>query len=213
MLKALVVSNGIGAEEAYPSIPEIEYVTVQIGPGFKIDVEGFNVLVVPNGTDHVALYRNREAIKEFLDRGHLLLCFCGWCFDWVPGNRWIHDNTKATKDVRHFAGNDRWNLLEGVDLAELDHNRHGISGWWACGYIEPAKVATPLIYDTWNRALVVVDDRTTNGCMILTASGPVGDYRRYGDAGAIGQLYENVVRFAVMRNNELLQPVLSKVTL
>jgi len=202
MLKAMVISNGIGAEDAYLSNSEVEFETVQIGPGFAIDLTGYHLLVIPNGTDHVALFRNRDRIREFLDQGNMLFCFCGWFLDWVPGNRWIHDNAKATRDVRHFAGENYLNLLAGVDLAKLDHNAHGISGWWSCGYIEPANEAKALIHDTWGRALVVVDDVTTRGLMFLTASGPVGDYGRFGDTGPIGQIYENLIRFAVSRANE-----------
>ena len=205
MLKALVVSNDIGAEQAYPSSSDVEYATVQIGPDFCLDLTGFDLLVVPNGTDHVALFRNREKIREFLNDGKLLFCMCGWFLDWVPGNRWIHDNSKATRDVRHFPGVDVFNLLHGVDLSKLDHNSHGISGWWTCGYIKPADGAQVLIHDTWGRALVVVDDSTTRGLMFLTASGPVGDYSRYGDTRPVGQMYENLIRLAVLKT-EVLQP-------
>lgn len=199
MLKAIVVSNGIGAENAYLSNSEVDFEVVQIGPDFTLDLQGYELLVIPNGTDHVALYRNREKIREFLDHGNMLFCFCGWFLDWVPGNRWIHDNSKATRDVRHFSGDNYFSLLDGVDVAKLDHNSLGISGWWACGYIEPADGATVLISDTWGRAIVVVDDVTTPGLMFLTASGPVGDYRRYGDTGPIGQIYQNLMRLAASR--------------
>ena len=192
MLRGLVVSNGIGAELGYPSRPEISFDSVEIDQDFELDPSGYDLIVAPNGTDHLALFRQRHVIREFLDAGHALLCCCGWFVDWVPHNRWIHDNSHATRDIRHFAGKDTLGLLQGVELAALDHNEYGISGWWACGFIEPASGADALIKDTWGRALVVVDSHTTKGLMLLTASGPIGDYSRVmGGSSPIGQLYEN----------------------
>ena len=50
-----------------------------------------------------------------------------------------------------------------------------MSGWWACGYIKPNPGADVVIEDTWHRAIVVLDDVSTNGRMLLTASGPLAD--------------------------------------
>ena len=200
MKRALVISNGIGAERAFPNREDVCFEVAQVGPDFSVDLAGYDILIAPNGTDHVALYRMRQQIRNFLEAGNSLLCFCGWFLDWVPGNRWIHDNSKPTRDVRHFVGEDQLGLLDEVNLTALDHNRHGISGWWACGFIEPAPGATVLIKDTWDRALVVVDTVTTNGLMILTASGPLGDYSHRGrGTSPLSCLYDNVIRHCANR--------------
>lgn len=195
MIRGLVVSNGIGSEKAYRDRDDIRFDVAEIGPDFELRLEGYDLLIAPNGTDHVALYRHRRQIRDFLDAGNSLFCFCGWFLDWIPGNRWVHDNSKATRDVRHIRGSDPLGLLEGVDLAGIDHNRHGISGWWACGIIEAAPGANVLIRDPWNRALAVCDTITTPGLMFLTASGPVGDYSSlgYGES-PLCQMYENGLR-------------------
>jgi len=196
MLKGLVVSNGIGAEAAYPSDSRIKYDVVATGDHFDLSLDGYDLFVAPNGTDHVALYRQRQAIADHLNRGGALLCCCGWFLDWVPGNRWIHDNSHPTREMRHCVGTDRQGLLRNVDLSHLDHNRHGISGWWACGYVEPATGADVLIQDPWGRAIVVLDTTSTPGTMLLTASGPLGDYSRYGvEAGPPQVLYDNFLNY------------------
>lgn len=201
MLKALVISNGIGAEKAYPDIDVIRFEVAFVGPGFDPDLMAYDILVVPNGTDHVALFRLRDRIRAFLDAGKTLYCFCGWFTDWIPGHRWIHDHSHATREVRHLPGADSMGLLAGVHIPSLDQNAHGIFGWWACGYIEPAAGVDILVKDTWGRALVVADTTTTRGFMFLTASGPVGDYSRYGDAGPLGRLYQNLLRITVARHD------------
>jgi hypothetical protein len=145
------------------------------------------------------MFRIRDQVREFLNAGKSLFCFCGWFMNWMPGHRWIHDNSKATRDVLHYTANDPHSLLSGVDLSRLDRNSHGISGWWACGYIEPASEETVLVKDTWGRALIIADDRTTRGFMLLTASGPVGAYSSGSGDNPIAALYRNAMTFAIHR--------------
>lgn len=195
MLTGLVVSNGIGSEAYYPSRAEIEFTVHELDAKFQVDLLKYDVLVVPNGTDHVALYREREAIRNFLDQGKVLLCCCGWYLDWVPGNRWIHDNSQPTRDMRHFVGSDPLGLMQNVDIAKLDKNQHGISGWWACGFIEPAPNADVVLHDTWNRAIMVSDSHSTAGLMVLTASGPIGDSAAFGyNESPLQSIYENFLQ-------------------
>ncbi len=198
-LKALVIDNGLGSIDAFPPHEQITFDSVTTGPGFAPDLLPYDILIVPNGADHVAMFRIREQVRQFLDAGKVVFCFCGWFMDWLPGNRWIHDNTKLTRDMRHFARNDPHGILEDVDLAQLDHNSHGISGWWACGYIETANPNSVIIADTWGRAIMVADETTTNGLMFLTASGPLGDYSRGRSKSVISTLYHNLLRHTLQR--------------
>ena len=202
MLSALVISNGIGAADGYRSDAEIHYDVVEIGPGFRFDAAGYDVLLVPNGSDHVAMLRARDDVRVFLDGGGALFCFCGWFTNWIPGNRWVHDNTHPTRDVRHRLGTDRHGLFAGVNLARFDHNQHGISGWWACGYIEPAPGADAVLLDPWERALVVLDETTTPGLIFATASGPLGDFGDYG-GGALSLVYRHLLRYVAARRPSL----------
>lgn len=211
-LRGLVISSGIGAEEAFSNRPEIEFGVAQVGPHFDPDLSNYDVLIAPNGTDHVALYRIKDKIRAFLDRGGAVCCFCGWFTDWIPGNRWIHDNSHPTREHRHILGDDPHDLMHGVDLARLDHNRHGISGWWACGYIEPANGANVLIKDPWERALVIYDDVTTPGAIYATASGPIGDYTRYEAKGSpISVMYENLLTHLTHRAQVINNTLVTKV--
>jgi hypothetical protein len=126
-----------------------------------------DLLVVPNGSDHVALYRSRDAIHAHLAGGGALFVEDGWFTDWVPGNRWVHDNTHPTRDVRYRVADDRHGLFDGIDLTAFDF-QDGLSGWWSCGSIVPSATAEVALVDTWDRPIVVVDKR-----MVLTASGPL----------------------------------------
>src|ERR1041384_6444652 len=108
MLHAVVVSNGIdGLERYFRSGDAISYRFETIGRHFDPDLDGADLLIVPNGSDHVAMLKIREKVRRHLDRGNTVMCFDGWFTDWVPGNRWIMDNSRPTRDIRYAVGTDR----------------------------------------------------------------------------------------------------------
>jgi hypothetical protein len=199
-LKAVIISNGIeGLEQLYRSNEEIQYDIIEVEEQFNPNLDPYDILIAPNGTDHIALFRIKEKIHQFLAQGKTLFCFDGWFTNWVPGNRWVMDNTKKTIDVRYKIQEDPFGLSKHFSVEDLTFS-HGISGWWSCGYIEPAEKASVLIEDTWGRALVVIDDATTNGTMILSASGPLADVS-YGTTDdnkayqAMTDLYKAILQF------------------
>ena len=88
-------------------------------------------------------------------------------------------------------GPDPHGLLQGLDLDQLNFS-HGMSGWWACGYIQAAPGADVLLADTWQRPIVVLDEVSTAGRMLLTASGPLADVTYAGQSDtALVALYRN----------------------
>ena len=198
-LAAVVVSNGVeGLDRLFPSDARVHYRTVATAPDFDPDLAGADLVVVPNGSDHVALWRAAGRVRAHLDGGGTLFCFDGWFTPWVPGNRWVMDNGRPTRDVRYRPGTDRHGLLAGVALDDLTFS-HGMSGWWACGYVEPAPGADVLLEDTWGRAVVVLDEATTPGAMLLTASGPLAAAGFGPDHAGLLALYDNLLAYAAGR--------------
>ncbi|MFK7924813.1 MAG: hypothetical protein AB8H47_22835 [Bacteroidia bacterium] len=200
MIKALLVHNHIeGLTETYQSSERIQYDFAYVEQDFNPDLTPYDLLVVPCGTDQVAMLKIKDKVKAFLEAGKTVFCFDGWFTDWLPQNRWILDNSKKTIDIRYHLKDDPYGLFNGVDINSLIYS-NGISGWWACGYIEPAPAATILLEDTWQRPIMVMDDKTTPGKMIMTASGPLSD-KTYGttddDASEsdIARLYSNLLAF------------------
>lgn len=197
--QGVVLSSGTGGASGYAAYHDggVRFDVQETGPGFSLNLHDADIFLVPNGSDHVALSREREEVSYFLGRGGTLICVDGWVEPWLPGNAWIMDNAYRTIDVRYQPGTDDWGLLDGVDIEALTF-RHGISGWWACGYIEPAAGADVILKDSWGRAIVVVDAVSTNGLMVLTASGPVGPWSEEGrdtpSADALNRLYDNMLR-------------------
>jgi hypothetical protein len=201
LLRGIVVSNGIGGEQGYLGGPDVDFSVAETGPDFALDLSNTDILLVPNGSDSVALGRQSSAIRAFLDHGGTLICCDGWVTPWVPGNEWVMDNDYRTIDVRYRMVSDRFGVMDGVDIDALIY-RHGISGWWACGYINAAPGADVIVEDSWGRPIIVVDTVTTNGIMALTASGPIGPWAGDDDGpsgAAINRLYENFLKLANVR--------------
>jgi hypothetical protein len=182
MIKAIVISNGIQVlSRLYRSNEKVNYHFAEVNANFDPDLSGYDLLVVPNGTDHIAMMKIKEKVITFLNEGNTLFCFCGWFTSWIPNHQWIMDNSKKTIDIRYKVRDDRYGIFNELDITELNFS-HGISGWWACGYIENDDKADVLIEDTWGRAMMVIDEVTTPGMMVLTASGPLADLG-YNDHG------------------------------
>ena len=199
-LKIGVVYNGTeGSDALYINSEFAIYTLIRVSYPVNVNLDDIDVLLVPNGCDHVFMYRIKDDIKRFLNQGKTLLCFDGWFTDWIPGNKWIMDNTKKSIDVKINVHEDPYSIMKDVDINHLNRS-NGISGWWACGYIEPAVDSIIILKDTWNRPLLVLDECPTKGVMILSASAPISDntYATTSDkdsAASVAGLYRNIINY------------------
>ena len=195
MLQVAVVDNGIhGLRDRFVDSVAVSYrfepITRGWSPRFAEDV-----VIVPNGSDHLSLYRARHAIEAVLERGGAVLCFCGCYTPWLPGTHWRHDNTRPNREVRYQIARDPLNLMDGVDPHRLSTDSHGINGWWACGELITVDPQSVVLVDTWNRAVLVADTRSTPGLIVATASGPLGDGTSDApDDDGTRRLYRNLMR-------------------
>jgi hypothetical protein len=204
MIQAAVISNGIqGIHRYFMSSDRVTYNILTVDGNFDPDLESYHLLIIPNGCDHIAMAKLKNKVRSFLDMGKSLFCMDGWFTEWVPGNQWIMDNSKKSIEVRYALKTDRYNLFDDVNLESFIFS-HGISGWWSCGYIEAAPLADVIVEDTWNRPIIVLDEKTTNGLMFLTASGPLGDSAGQAtddehSMSDLTKLYQNVLSLVIER--------------
>ena len=204
MLRAAVVDNGIhGLRSLFVSSPEVRFRFECITGDWRPDFSGDDVVIVHNGSNHVALYDARAAIRTVLDRGAAVLCFCGCFTPWLPGTCWVHDNTRPNRELDYHVVDDPMGLMLGVDPARLSTESHGIRGWWACGELITAQPQSVVLADQWKRAALVADTSSTPGLIIATASGPLGqsDPSAPDDDGP-RRLFRNIIR-AVARHREV----------
>lgn len=198
MLTATIVDNGIhGLRQNFVDSSLVRYRFESITPDWR-PVFDDDFVIVPNGSDHVALHRARPRIEAVLQRGGAVLCFCGCFMPWLPGTRWIHDNTRDLRGLRYTVVDDRFGLMEGVDPMRLSTEEHGISGWWTCGALITRHAESVVLADTWGRAALIADSHSTPGLVVATASGPLGDADPDApDAGGAQRLYRNILSAVV----------------
>lgn len=209
-----VLDNGIGyigqvfSSENYPDHTFSVIPALELGSNDLGDVDMF---IAPNGTDHVALFRNREKIRALLDSGGSLLCCCGWTTDWIPGNRWEMQTNIPLRTYEVSLPNPEHPILSGARSEELNIS-NGKRGFWACGHIEASPDAVPLMVNNLNEPIMIVDEGTTRGTIIATASGPLpafgegttaddGDPRHSFDI-----IFENILDYCAARTERQAAP-------
>lgn len=191
---ALIHSGVAGTEQYYRGDAEHRYRCERIGADWQPCFDEDDVVLVPNGANHVALYEARAHLHHFLARGGALLCFCGFFTPWLPGNQWRHDIGRDLRQLRYRVVADDLQLFEGVEAEELCSDAHGIRGGWACGDIQTHHADSVVLMDNYQRTLLVADRRSTPGLIIATASGPLGDDAPDGAAHGARRLYRNILR-------------------
>ena len=197
MINAAVVNSGVhGSKSGFKDNDQIKYTYLDITKNFNPDLSSFNLLLTGNPTDHVALYKIKDKIADFLDAGNSLFCFSGWYTNYIPGNRWVMERDIKSIDIRYFKESDKNNLLDGVNIDELIF-MNGISGWWACGHIEASPNAEILLVDILNRPIMILDEQTTNGTIICTSGGPLNGRKSKNEENlpAVNVLYNNLIDY------------------
>ncbi|MDA3914074.1 hypothetical protein [Oleiagrimonas sp.] len=196
-LQAAVVDNGItGLGDHFAENPDVHYRFERVVPGWQPTFDE-DLVIVPNGADHVALLQARDAIRVVLDRGGVVMNFCGCFTPWLPGTTWVHDSAHPNREMRYHVVDDPLGLMHGVDPARLSTESHGIRGWWACGGLVTRYPDQVVLADPWQRAVLVADRRSTPGLIMATASGPLvhPDPDAAEDQGP-RTLYRNMLRVA-----------------
>ncbi|OAQ38313.1 hypothetical protein A5893_16120 [Pedobacter psychrophilus] len=197
MIEAAVINSGVhGSSSAFKNNALVNYTYLNVDENFSPDLTPYHLLLTGNPTDHIALYKIKDKIADFLNQGKTLFCFSGWYTDYIPGNKWIMERDIKSIDIRYFKKSDKNNLLTGVNINELIY-QNGISGWWACGHIEPSENAEIILVDTLNRPIMILDQNSTNGTIICTSGGPLNGKKSKNeeDLHAVNVLYNNLIDY------------------
>ena len=196
-MRIAVADNGLGhlghlygserfTGHEFALLPSLELPQTELAP--------YDVFIAPNGTDHVALFAARERVRRYLDDGGVVMCFCGWVTDWVPGAQWRMSTDIPLRTFAITAPLPGHALLRGIDLEQVNQTAHGKRGFWSCGYIEVTPRADVLLVDNKDRCLLFVDERTTRGAVLCTASGPLPGFGA--EEAVFDRLFENALLWA-----------------
>lgn len=196
-----ILNNGTGEPSMLYRTERLSAHRFEFIPALQLgrtDLSPFDMFIAPNGTDHVALYKSREKIRAFLDEGKIVMCFCGWTTDWIPGARWVMQTDIPLRTYSIRFPNPAHPVLEGVGIEEVNLS-NGKRGFWSCGHIEVTPNAEVLMMNNLNQCVMFVDEKTTRGAIVATASAPVpgfGEKGKEGNLHAFDQLFENLLRWS-----------------
>jgi hypothetical protein len=199
-MKIAVLDNGPGNLQHVYDAERFPGHSFSFIPALRLahtDLAPFDVFIAPNGTDHVALFGSRDKVRTSLEGGGIVMCFCGWVTDWIPGARWRMSTDIPLRTYGLSTPNPAHPLLHGVDLASVNVTPAGKRGFWACGHIDVSPGAAVLMADNLGRCVMFADDTTFAGAVIATASGPLPGF---GDDGAVfDRLFANALSWSESR--------------
>lgn len=204
MVKVAVLNNGYEDQSEYfISSSEAIYFFIDIGNDFSLELNSYSCLIIPFGSDNVALYRCRSSIQNFLNQGNTVLSFDGCYTNWLPGIQWFMDNSYPTKKMRYKLYEDTYGLFKEVDLKGLIYSSKK-SGWWTNGFLHPQPTSHTIMCDNYNRPIMVLDEEKTNGLIIAISAAPLSSEVSHitndtRSQQSLKALYNNIMDFIVKR--------------
>ena len=139
----------------------------------------YDVLVFPRGTDEEVIYQAKDKVKDFLNRGRVLISFGEVSKNWIPGCRWggvipeddgplqicKTDSDKAQKSLKH---DDLLLIFKGLSSDDL-HWHKGATGWCCHGHLLPPKNAEIMVVNTLGNSMMYIDRESTKGTILVTS--------------------------------------------
>jgi hypothetical protein len=131
-----------------------------------IDLARYAGIVVSSQVDQAFLYRHRGVVREFLDAGGVVAFSGHLSRRWLPGVDCFEPKTIESEADYAVIEERPHPVFEGVDMADLTYQR-GVAGFFARGHNPPPADARTILRLPDGEPVVFVDDRTTNGTMLV----------------------------------------------
>ena len=132
----------------------------------SIDLSNYNVLLINYFVDQEYLYKHKQIIESFLNKGNVVV-FCGHLFrQWLPGcSLFMPKKINSYKDyfVQPVPGA---SLFDGVETEDMVFNK-GVAGFFARGYYYAPEKAEVCLTFVDGKVISYIDRHTTNGTIIV----------------------------------------------
>lgn len=131
----------------------------------KLDLSAYKCLVITGFSDQDFLSKERGAIREFLDRGKVVV-FCGnLVTDWLPGGQaFIPKEIKRFSDYRVRKVMDH-PIFRGVEEDDMTLKK-GVAGFFARGHHPLPKGAEVLLTLNEGEPITYIDRNSTAGTIL-----------------------------------------------
>jgi hypothetical protein len=159
-----------------PEYEDIELVYIRrLG---NVDLEGYDVLIVPRESNQEALYAQRDRLVRYLDHGGTIMSFGEVVVPWLPGLVWnkkmprislpenadsnyipgtVHTEVLRIEEPDH-------SLFQGIGLADMQWHFHGV--------FVPQPGQRTLLSNGEKGAVILLDETSYRGTVMATTLDP-----------------------------------------
>ncbi len=168
MAREAFITNGVAYHHGIvePEQPLEGFEVLDLGRLAGVDLNEYNLLIVPRSADGDLLSARRYQFARFLENGGVLVAFGELWANWFPGCRWEEECREDTLEPVVVSGHP---LVAGY----LPHDLH----WhpskerWCChGHLVAPPEAEVLVRNARGDAWLYVDRATTNGVIVASSN-------------------------------------------
>lgn len=168
MIRKAVITGGVAYHHGLTQHGEVlgDFEVIDVGRMASVEINDFDLLVVPRSTDGDALYARRYQIARFLDQGGVLIALGELWANWFPGCRWEEECPEDTLEPVIVANHP---LTAGFSASDL--HWHPSRERWCChGHLVAPPGADVLVGNARGDAWLYVDRATTNGVIVASTN-------------------------------------------
>lgn len=133
----------------------------------KKDVlKGFCALILPMSVDQIYLFRHKELLFEFLDKGGVILNFAASFCEYLP-NLALYQPSATPIRIRELKVSSH-PIFKGVREYDINHRR-GVKGFFNRGFLNPPAKAEIFFTDSDNACVGYIDRHSSKGVILSTA--------------------------------------------
>lgn len=168
MTRQAVITGGVAYHHALTQPGEIlaDFIEVPVSELVSLDLNRFDLIVVPRSADQEVLFARRHQFERFLDRGGVLIALGESWSNWFPGCRW---SPECAEDIEQPVVVGDHPIVDGLTASQL--HWHPAKESWCChGHFSAPEGAEVLVANRRGDAWLYIDRSSTNGVIIASSN-------------------------------------------
>ncbi len=193
MIRQAVISGGVAYHHGLMQPGEIlaDFEVIDIGDLASVNLNEYDLVLVPRSTDGDVLRARRYQFARFLDRGGVLIAFGESWSGWLPGAQW---EPECAEDVIEPVVTSDHQLVAGSSPADL-HWHPPLESWCCHGHFNAPEGAEVLVENQRGDAWLSIDCTSTNG-VIVSSSNLDPDTHTYHGSSRARAFFERLLLWA-----------------
>ncbi len=139
----------------------------------KESLESFCALILPMSVDQIYLFRHKELLFDFLDKGGVIFNFAASICEYLP-NLALYQQSPTPIRLREVKPSSH-PIFKGVNAYNMNHRR-GVKGFFNRGFLTPPKDAEILFSDSDDKCVGYIDRHSSKGVILSTAGADLFGY-------------------------------------